>query len=108
MINGKKAWSIFQTLEESEPYTRWIYSKRLYHCNAYILQTPTVYYLMSYSTVIAAYDTDSKTLVEVLRKVYGYTATSNQHFHKFYRWLEEEEHKIVEHCYRFTWDSYEN
>ena len=39
--------------------------------------------LRSYSTIVAYYDHDSKVFCDILRAVYGYTATSAQHIAKF-------------------------
>jgi hypothetical protein len=39
--------------------------------------------LTSYNTVVAIIDVQTDTLIDVLRLVYGYTATSAQHISKF-------------------------
>lgn len=41
--------------------------------------------LRSYSTVVAAYYTETDELFDFLRLVYGYSATSAQHIAKFHR-----------------------
>ena len=41
------------------------------------------YVLRSYRTIVAIIDTQTDTLVDFLRYVYGYTATSAQHISKF-------------------------
>lgn len=63
-------------------------TKRLYHCQAYvsdIYEGENVRYtiLKSYNTIVAYYDHDDGTFYDVLRPVYGYTATSSQHISKF-------------------------
>ena len=42
--------------------------------------------LRSYSTIVAFVDTRTNTMYNVLRYVYGYTATSAQHIAKFHRY----------------------
>lgn len=39
--------------------------------------------LRSYNTIVSAIDTETNTLYDFLRLVYGYTATSAQHISKF-------------------------
>lgn len=56
---------------------------RLRTCNATVLETDDYYFLKSYNTVIAFIDKESDTLYDMLRYVYGYTATSAQHIAKF-------------------------
>lgn len=57
--------------------------KRLRTCSAKVLETPSYYILVSYSTPIAFIDKATDTLYDVLRHVYGYTSTSAQHIAKF-------------------------
>ena len=56
---------------------------RLRTCSATVLETEDYYFLKSYNTVIAFIDKESDTLYDILRYVYGYTATSAQHIAKF-------------------------
>ena len=56
---------------------------RLRTCTATVLETHDYYFLKSYHTVIAFIDKESDTLYDILRYVYGYTATSAQHIAKF-------------------------
>lgn len=56
---------------------------KLRTCNAVVYETPNYYWLMSYKTIVAFIDKESDTLYDVLRLVYGYTATSAQHIAKF-------------------------
>lgn len=62
--------------------------KRLRTCSAYtfdVYEGDTIRYkvLVSYSTIVAYFDYDGGTFFDVLRVVYGYTATSAQHIAKF-------------------------
>ena len=57
--------------------------KRLRRCSAEVLETPTFFILRSYNTVVAVVDKRTGTTYDVLRMVYGYTATSAQHIAKF-------------------------
>lgn len=58
-------------------------SKRLRYCTAWVYKIDKYIYLESYYTIVAIIDTETDTLYDVLRKVYGYTATSAQHIAKF-------------------------
>ena len=57
--------------------------KRLRRCSAEVLETPNFFILRSYSTVVAVIDKHTGNTCDVLRMVYGYTATSAQHIAKF-------------------------
>ena len=57
--------------------------KRLRSCSARVLETPSYYILRSYNTVVAVIDKCTGNTWDVLRMVYGYTATSAQHIAKF-------------------------
>ena len=57
--------------------------KRLRTCRAVVYETENYYVLRSYHTPIAVIAKASDTLYDVLRYVYGYTATSAQHVSKF-------------------------
>ena len=57
--------------------------KRLRSCSAEVARIGNLYVLRSYRTIIAIIDTKTDTLVDFLRYVYGYTATSAQHIAKF-------------------------
>lgn len=58
--------------------------KRLRHCTAEVITTKNYYLLRSYSTIVASINRNIGTECDVLRKVYGYTATSAQHIRKFF------------------------
>ena len=57
--------------------------ERLRTCKAYVYHTPDFVVLMSYNTVVAFIDRSTGIMYDVLRIVYGYTATSSQHISKF-------------------------
>lgn len=56
---------------------------RLNHCQAWTQDFEGFTVLWSYNTAVAFYDKINDTLYDVLRAVYGYTATSAQHIAKF-------------------------
>lgn len=58
--------------------------KRLRSCTAEVITTENYYLLRSYSTIVASINRNIGTECDVLRKVYGYTATSAQHIRKFF------------------------
>lgn len=58
------------------------YFERLDYCQAWVYQTKGYTYLISYNTIVAFID-DSGNMYDVLRLVYGYTATSAKHISKF-------------------------
>lgn len=60
-----------------------INSKRLRYCQACVYTTPNFYLLRSYRTFVAVIERNTDTLVDGLRYMYGYTATSAQHISKF-------------------------
>ena len=57
--------------------------KRLRTCQAYVYETASYYVLKSYSTFVAFIRKSDGECFDILRKVYGYTATSAQHITKF-------------------------
>lgn len=56
---------------------------RLNHCQAWTQDFEGFTVLWSYNTGVAVYDRTTDTLYDILRGVYGYTATSAQHIAKF-------------------------
>ena len=56
---------------------------RLRTCSAEVLTTEHYHFLKSYNTIISFIDKNTDTCYDVLRYVYGYTATSAQHIAKF-------------------------
>ena len=61
--------------------------QRLRHCSAWVGKVHSGFYsftyLRSYNTIIAVIDDNTGEAVDILRTVYGYTATSAQHIAKF-------------------------
>ena len=79
-----------QVLEYMQAYNDWVdeYNvipswKRLRYCAAEVATVGNWYVLRSYNTIVAIIDTQTDTLVDFLRYVYGYTSTSAQHISKF-------------------------
>lgn len=64
--------------------------ERLDSCTAWVKETENYYILQSYSTNIAFIDKATNTMYDVLRYVYGYTATSAKHISKFRRYASKE------------------
>lgn len=60
-----------------------ITTEQLRYCSAEIIKTDDYFLLRSYNTIVAVIDRHSNTISDVLRVVYGYTATSAQHIAKF-------------------------
>lgn len=58
---------------------------RLRSCNAVVYATPNYFILRSYCTTVAVIHRNSGEAADVLRGVYGYTATSAQHIRKFFQ-----------------------
>lgn len=56
---------------------------RLNHCQAWTQDFEGFTILWSYWTAVAVYDKSTDTLYDLLRGVYGYTATSAKHIAKF-------------------------
>lgn len=59
--------------------------KRLDYCTAYTMENDRYYVLQSYNTIVAFIDKENGIMYDVLRYVYGYTATSGKHIAKFRR-----------------------
>lgn len=57
--------------------------KRLRTCSAYVYETDSYYILLFYETVVAFIRKDDGECFDILRNVYGYSATSAQHISKF-------------------------
>ena len=66
--------------KENNPY----YSKDFRHCKAKVYFNARYTYLKSYSTIVAFIDNKNCVACDILRLVYGYTATSAQHISKFF------------------------
>lgn len=79
-----------QVLEYLQVYNDWVDSHnvapswvRLRSCSAEVAHIGNWCVLRSYRTIVAIIDTQTDTLYDFLRYVYGYTATSAQHIAKF-------------------------
>ena len=70
-------------IKEYERDCTWNDCTRLASCQAWVYETEHYYILRSYNTLVACIVKDTDTLVDVLRGVYGYTATSAKHISKF-------------------------
>ena len=57
--------------------------KQLRRCNAEVYDTVGYFLLRSYNTIVAVVEKSTGSTWDVLRMVYGYTATSAQHIAKF-------------------------
>lgn len=57
--------------------------RRLHKCQAYVYETERYYLLKSYSTFVAFIRKSDGECFDILRNVYGYSATSAQHIAKF-------------------------
>lgn len=75
-----KAWEDYKVNAEAVPPHE---VGRLRNCTAIVLENIEYYVLKSYNTVVAIIDKYSGICYDVLRYVYGYTATSAQHITKF-------------------------
>lgn len=60
-----------------------IFEKKFRNCTAKIGETNSFIYLRSYNTIVAMIEKNELIFYDVLRMVYGYTATSSQHISKF-------------------------
>ena len=56
---------------------------RLRSCQAYVYETNNYFWLRSYGTFVAFIEKTTDTCYDILRMVYGYTATSALHISKF-------------------------
>lgn len=57
--------------------------RRLHKCQAYVYETTSYYLLKSYATFVAFIRKSDGECFDILRNVYGYSATSAQHIAKF-------------------------
>lgn len=57
---------------------------RLRTCNATVYENDRYIVLISYTTAVAFIDKQDRRAFDILRLVYGYTATSAQHIAKFF------------------------
>ena len=66
----------------------------LYKCSAYVKTDGVNWVLISYATPIALFTPSDASVWDCLRVCYGYTSTSNQHVHKFIKWLEQKGYTV--------------
>ena len=76
------------------------YIARLRSCKAWVLETHNYYFLESYNTIVAFIDKRSNIAYDVLRLVYGYTATRAGHIAKF---LNDYSMTWLSDTIRYTW-----
>ena len=74
-------WNL--AMNEYENQCSWYDCVRLKSCKAWVYETEHYYILRSYNTFVAVICKGSDLLIDMLRGVYGYTATSSQHISKF-------------------------
>ena len=67
-----------------EYYTGNYTEEKFRNCQASVITTENYYLLRSYRTIVAVIDMEYGKQADVLRNVYGYTATSAQHIAKFF------------------------
>lgn len=79
--DNKRILSIIDEINSSD--VNYFRAYPLRTCAASVYKGSRFIVLKSYSTIVAAIDTDTDTLYDFLRYVYGYTATSAQHIAKF-------------------------
>ena len=82
-VIAKKLWD--EVIKDIRVTGCWRNFQRLRTCNAVVYETENFYVLRSYQTLVAAVDKRNGNAVDVLRLVYGYTATSAQHINKFFK-----------------------
>ena len=92
---NNKVKAVVEDFYKCEEYTEGI--GRLRNCTAFVFRQGKYIYLQSYNTIIAVIDTETDTLYDFLRLVYGYTSTSAQHIAKFAK-----DYHATE---KFTWRS---
>ena len=89
--NREWADGIIAVMQDTRLFSK---PKQLYRCSASVLFSDRFILLRSYATPIAIYDCYDNTLYDLLRIAYGYTSTSNQHIHKFLKWLAENNYPV--------------
>ena len=80
-INAKCMEEYEKAMEEFN--TGFFEGKRLRSCSAYVFETQHYWILKSHTTIVAVTSKDTGICYDVLRKAYGYKATSAQHIAKF-------------------------
>lgn len=85
-------WAQVKEVWESIPDN--VTATRIDYCQCGYIAWGSYAFLVSYSTLVAYIDSDG-VLVDILRLVYGYTATSAKHIAKF--------HGMFYHCNEITY-----
>lgn len=81
-INSICTYVYKKAMEEYESFN-YISCGQLRSCSAEVLETENYFLLRSYNTIVGVMNKRTRELIDVLRFVYGYTATSAQHISKF-------------------------
>lgn len=77
--------AVFETaMKEFDDKGAFIACERLRTCQAMVYETEHFFILKSYDTFVAVVCKIDNSRIDVLRYVYGYTATSAQHITKFF------------------------
>lgn len=82
-INSLCELAYKNAMEEFERENAYTSCVRLRSCKAGVYETEDYYLLVSYRTIVAVINKATDVCYDVLRMVYGYTATSAQHIAKF-------------------------
>ena len=78
-----EAWDSFVSVVKDADDIGHAPAMRFRSCNAYVSCIGKWLVLTSFSTIVAILDSETRSLYDVLRYRYGYTATSAQHIAKF-------------------------
>ena len=90
----------FNRAEKEINSDKFIKSKRLRSCQAMVYETENYIVLRSYRTFIALIVKNENVCFDVLRTVYGYTSTSNQHICKF----KKDYSQYFSSLYKYAWN----
>ena len=82
-INSLCELAYEDAMEEFESQNAYNSCVQLRSCKAFVYETKNYYLLKSYSTIVAVINKGTDVCYDVLRMVYGYTATSGKHIAKF-------------------------
>lgn len=74
---------------------------RFRNCSAETCKVGKYIFLKSYNTIVAFYNTETNSFYDILRYVYGYTATSAQHIAKFKYYVKHEYYHLFIDEYRY-------
>lgn len=82
-VTNEEANKLLELFRSTVTRDEWIRGKRFRSCKAMIIESKDFIVLESYKTIVAFIYKPTGALYDVLRTVYGYTATSAQHIAKF-------------------------